>query len=70
MAEVLAVFSFLDNIIAGRLKRDSRRYFDWLRENRGRLMKNPMMSRKLKCYVFMATRFRGGLYRGFRRVKR
>ena len=70
VAEVLAVFSFLDNIIAGKLKRDSGQYFDWLKEIRGRLVKNPMMSRKLKCYVFMATRFGGGLYRGFRKVVR
>ena len=69
ISELLAYFTFLDNIIASRLK--IKPYFveKWLKENKVRLFKNPLLTKKLKVYLISATNLDGISYKIFRKIK-
>ncbi|MBR6965248.1 glycosyltransferase [Candidatus Saccharibacteria bacterium] len=69
ISELLAVFSYLDNIAAGNLKANSKKYYDWLEQNKQQLLKNQFMTPKLETYIKMATKLDGTFYRLFRRIK-
>ena len=69
IAELLAVYSYLDNIIAGRLKGNQKQYFDWLKENSSVLKKNKYVTKRLKKYLTMSTFCGGILYKMFRKIK-
>ena len=69
ISELLAVLSYIDNITAGNLKADSRKYYDWIRDNKQRLLKNQFITPKLETYIKMATGLDGAFYRLFRRIK-
>jgi len=68
--ELLATYNFLNEIIAGKLNLESRRYFDWIRLNRKRLLKNKYLTQKLRAYILMSTFASGFLYKIFRTIKK
>lgn len=69
ISELLAVFAYLDNITAGNLKDDSRKYYGWIGQNKQKLLKNQFMTPKLETYIKMATKLDGAFYRLFRKIK-
>ena len=69
IAELLAVFAFINNIISGKLSGDLKPYFAWLKENKQTLFKNQFASTKLKTYIKLATTGGGTGYRLFRKIK-
>jgi hypothetical protein len=69
IAELLAVFTFINNIISGKMSDDLKPYFAWLKENKQTLFKNQFISTKLKTYIKLATTGGGTGYRLFRKVK-
>lgn len=69
VAELLAVFSYLDNMIGERIDGDDKEFFGWIKENKGRLISNAMVGGKLRSYIHMATWCNGVPYRLFRKIK-
>lgn len=67
--ELLAHYQFIDNIIAKRSKADLEEHLNWIRENKAELLKNPLITKKLKTYLKMSTRANGVSYKLFRKIK-
>ena len=67
--ELLAHYQFIDNIIAKRSKAKLPEHITWIKENKADLLKNPLLTKKLKTYLNMSTRFGGTSYKLFRKVK-
>lgn len=69
IAEILAVFSWIDQGLAGNIM-GWEKYLTLVGEKRQEWLKNPLLSMKLRGYIMMATTFRGLLYKIFRRIKK
>ncbi|MBR5027214.1 glycosyltransferase [Candidatus Saccharibacteria bacterium] len=69
ICELLAYFSYIDNICAGRLNLSLKRYFDFIKERKDYLLANPYINNKLETYIKMVTFKNGGLYKAFRKIK-
>ena len=67
--ELLAHYQFIDNIIAKRSKAKLSEHLNWINENKEELLKNPLITKKLKTYLKMSTRLGGASYKLFRKVK-
>lgn len=68
ISELLAYYSFLDNIYSGRLKDDPERYRAIINKNKKQLYKNQFLSKKLKTYIMMSTKMGGLPYKLFRKI--
>ena len=67
--ELLAHYQYIDNIIARRSKAKLTEHLEWVKENKADLLKNPLLTKKLKTYLNMTTRLGGVSYKAFRKVK-
>ena len=67
--ELLAHYQFIDNIIAKRSKAKLSEHTNWIKENKATLLKNPLLTKKLKTYLNMSTRLGGTSYKVFRKLK-
>lgn len=69
ITELLAVLSIVDNMLIGRIEMDFEKYRMWVLDNKERLLKNPLMTVKLKGYI-NAISFCGGMpYKVFRKIR-
>lgn len=69
IAELLAEFSYIDNILAGKMPGSLKQHTAWIRENKQPLFKNQFLTSKLKTYIKLVTNCGGVGYRLFRKIK-
>lgn len=67
--ELFAYNAYLNNIYAGKLKDNPKKYLKEIKKNKKKLLKNEFLTKKLRAYITMETTFGGVAYKIFRKIK-
>ncbi len=69
ISELLAYYSFLDNIFSGKIKEKPKRFIKYIKQHKKEFTKNKFLTKKLRLYIYMTTLFGTLPYKIFRRIK-